>query len=73
MKLTAILTYREDVEKQVLYECMAMVYPRMTGSDEALLEKVRRTGNTFLYGNELERCSNYGGCSCDFRAVFCAG
>ena len=43
MKLTAILTYREDVEKQVLYECMAMVYPRMTGSDGALLEKVRRT------------------------------
>ena len=33
VKLTAILTYREDVEKQVLYECMAMVYPRMTGSD----------------------------------------
>ena len=24
----------------------------------------------FLYGNELERCSNYGGCSCDFRADF---
>lgn len=43
VKLTAILTYREDVEKQVLYECMAMVYPRMTGSDGALLEKVRRT------------------------------
>lgn len=86
VKLTAILTYREDVEKQVLYECMAIVYPRMTGSDGALLEKVRRTvaekdqdtresgtltlpetggrtGNTFLYGNELERCSNYGGCS----------
>ena len=36
VKLT--LTYREDVEKQVLYECMAMVYPRMTGSDGALLE-----------------------------------
>ena len=43
VKLTAILTYREDVEKQALYECMAMVYPRMTGSDGALLEKVRRT------------------------------
>ena len=43
VKLTAILTYREDVEKQVLYECMAMVYPRMTGSDGVLLEKVRRT------------------------------
>lgn len=43
VKLTAILTYREDVEKQILYECMAMVYPRMTGSDGALLEKVRRT------------------------------
>lgn len=43
VKLTAILTYREDVEKQVLYECMAMVYPRMIGSDGALLEKVRRT------------------------------
>lgn len=97
VKLTAILTYREDVEKQVLYECMAMVYPRMTGSDGAFIRKgapgqwqkkiripeesgtltlpkqVERTGNTFLYGNELERCSNYGGCSCDFRAVFCAG
>ena len=43
VKLTAILTYREDVEKQILYECMAMVYPRMTGSDGVLLEKVRRT------------------------------
>ena len=28
VKLTATLTYREDVGKQVLYECMAMVYPR---------------------------------------------
>ena len=41
--------------------------------DVNIAETGGRTGNTFLYGNELERCSNYGGCSCDFRAVFCAG
>ena len=38
--------------------------------DVNIAETGGRTGNTFLYGNELERCSNYGGCSCDFRAVF---
>ena len=43
VRLSAVLTYREDVEKQALYECMAMVYPQMDGQGGTLLEKVRQT------------------------------
>ena len=41
IKLSAVLTYREDAKKQALYECMAMVYPQTQGNDGLLLEKVR--------------------------------
>lgn len=42
VKLSATVTYREDVEKQALYECMAMVYPKMEKNGGTLLEKVRQ-------------------------------
>lgn len=41
ISLSAVLTYREDPEKQVLYECAAMVYPEKSDAGGALLDNIR--------------------------------
>ena len=55
--LKAILTYREDTEKQALYECSAMVYPKtLTGKaalESKLLETVKNSDESTRTKDEL--------------------
>lgn len=42
VSLTAILTYTQDQEQQILYECAAMVYPRTLTEEEEFIQRIRQ-------------------------------
>lgn len=42
VKLSAVLTYREDTKRQARYECAAVVYPRTDESGGTFLTRVRQ-------------------------------
>lgn len=41
VKLSAVLTYTEDEEKQALYQCMVKIYPKTLSKEEKSTQKVK--------------------------------